>query len=232
MATPTSPAYLWYPKDAFFSGRMAELSATEECWYRRALDRCWMDGGVPADAAKCAKRIGKGCTAKAAQMLLDMFFQPHKKDPSLMINDRLEKERKKFAEKSKVRSAAGKESGRKRRERKQLGAEQMFDSVQTKTNIPIPIPISFSSPIDLKRLIDRAIVENSKKDPRLVEVAILETLMNREGSTEPINSMQYFAPHIKKITGKSSGISPETIDVLLTRRREQMAKTFELRAVA
>ena len=132
-----SPAYLWYPKDAFFSGRMAELSAAEECWYRRALDRSWLDDGVPADPAKCAAQIGKKCTATAAAKILKMFFEPKKKDPTKMVNDRQEQERKLFLQKRKQKSEAGKRGMAKRWKEK----GNSDNTVITENNIPIPIPI-------------------------------------------------------------------------------------------
>lgn len=132
-----SPAYLWYPKDVFSSGRIDELSAQEECWYRRALDRSWLDGGIPADPEKCAKHIGKKCTAKAAEKILEMFFIPAKKDASKMANPRQEKERALFKKKIKQKSDAGKAGMAKRWKQTASG----YNSVITENNIPIPISI-------------------------------------------------------------------------------------------
>lgn len=140
---PKSPAYLWYPKDALSSGRIAELTGLEECWYRRALDHSWLDEGIPSDPVKCARRIGKNCTTKAAGMILKMFFVPHRKELSKMVNLRQEEERKKFRAKIRQRSDAGKVSGRKRRERKGLDAEQPLNGSTNETATflsPIPIP--------------------------------------------------------------------------------------------
>lgn len=77
-------------------------------------------------------------------MILETFFEPHRKDPSKCVNERQEKERTKLKQKSKKRSQAGIESGRKRREMSRLRDEQMFNKTRTKTNIPIPIPIPIS----------------------------------------------------------------------------------------
>lgn len=99
-----SPAYLWYPKDVLSSGRVESLSAEEECWYRRALDRSWLDEGIPSDPALCSRYIGKGCTPEAAVTILDIFFEPKKKDTSKMVNARQEKERKAYRDKRKVTS--------------------------------------------------------------------------------------------------------------------------------
>jgi uncharacterized protein YdaU (DUF1376 family) len=99
-----SPAYLWYPKDVLSSGRVESLTAEEECWYRRALDRSWMDEGIPSDPATCARYIGKGCTPEGATTILDIFFEPKKKDATKMVNARQEKERKAYRDKRKITS--------------------------------------------------------------------------------------------------------------------------------
>ena len=132
-----SPAYLWYPKDVLSSGRVESLSAEEECWYRRALDRSWLDEGIPFDPVTCARYIGKGCTPDAAVKILDIFFESKKKDESKMVNARQEKERKLFFKKRKQKSEAGKQGMRNRWKQK----TSSDNSVITKDNIPTSIPI-------------------------------------------------------------------------------------------
>lgn len=146
-----SPAYLWYPNDVLSSGRVEELTATEECWYRRALDRSWMDEGIPSDPERLAKRVGKKCTAKAAKMILDTFFVPHKKDVNKMVNPRQEKERRKLSEKLKQKSDAGKKGMAKRWKRdKQTGSDDntviipLITEGITDDNISISISSSIS----------------------------------------------------------------------------------------
>lgn len=108
------PAYLWYPGDMLSSGNVAELSASEECWYRRALDFAWKDGGVPSDPEKFAKRIGKGCTKKAAEMILGTFFVVDPKRPDIALNKKQEKIRKEHTVFRKKKSEAGKKGMEKR----------------------------------------------------------------------------------------------------------------------
>lgn len=64
-------------------------------------------------------------------------------------------------------------------------------------------------------------------DPRLVEIAVLETLIRRKGSlTEdrPIKSIRYFEAEIKQMCSKQGGgaLDSKTIDHMLQRRREQI----------
>lgn len=134
----TSPAYLWYPKDALSSGRIAELSAEEECWYRRALDHSWLDEGLPADPLKCALRIGKGCTEEAAKMILATFFQYDSKRHRFVMA-RQETERQKLREKSKQRSKAGKAGASKRWEHNTSGDSKRIANAWQNDSIPIAI---------------------------------------------------------------------------------------------
>lgn len=124
-------AYLWYPGDILMSERVDDLSATEECWYRRALDRSWLDDGIAVDPAKAAKRIGKKCTPQAAAMILEMFFVVSKKDATKMVNEKQELLRTKFKKTLKERSKAGIESARKRKEKKELERQQMLNKCAT-----------------------------------------------------------------------------------------------------
>ncbi len=261
-----SPAYLWYPKDVFSSGRIDELSAAEECWYRRALDRSWMDNGVPADAVKCAAHIGKKCTVKAAEKILAMFFVPMKKDASKMVNLRQEKERTLFNKKRKQKSEAGRRGMAKRwkandlhntvingviaddtnsekksqlfDEKKQENFEvknglpvntskqtgKAYNSVITENNIPIPISIPISN-IDFKRLINACTREHAGVPEGIVELGVLYTFLQRNGSQEAINSLGYFTPQIKRTIAESSALGKAALTALLERRREQFFKT-------
>lgn len=102
---------------------MAEMPIEIEGYYRRALDYAWLNEGVPSDPARLAVIIGKGCTPEAARWVLTMF-EPDKKDASKSRNSRQEFERKKQCENSKKRKEAGRLSGVKRREKRDLTNEQ------------------------------------------------------------------------------------------------------------
>jgi len=130
MALKKPDAYLWKPSAIMNSPRVEELSALEELWYRRALDRSFDDEGIPADPARAATRIGRKCTAQAAAKILSIFFVPKPRDPSKMVNPVQEIARKNAIKALKKFSDAGKESGRKRREKKQENAQKSAVNVQ------------------------------------------------------------------------------------------------------
>lgn len=113
------PAFQWYPKDYLASARVAEMTLQEEGAYRRALDYCWINGSVPADAKRLARMIGKGCSKTLAEKVQKMFFLDHE-DDSRMIHDRLGEELTK-QESWRAKSAEG---GRKSAEMRHLQREQ------------------------------------------------------------------------------------------------------------
>lgn len=134
---PKSPAYQWYPKDILASQRVAEMPADVECWYRRALDFCWLNGSLPNDPKRCAAIIGKGCTEEGAQHVLEMFVIS-RKDSTRKIHDRLEIERKKQAANRKEKSKAGKKSAEKRKQLKEL--QEQLEANTRSTDVPTDVP--------------------------------------------------------------------------------------------
>lgn len=175
---------------------------------------------MPADPVEFAGWVGRKCTAAAAEKIISKFYKPHKRDASKVVNPRQEQERTLFNKKVKQKSEAGKRGMASRWKQRGNG----HNSVITEHNIPIPIPIPISNldlKKDLKRLIEMAIVENSKKDKRLVEIGVIQTMLQRNGSTAPINSIAYFTPEIEKAC--SAGLKTDrAINAMLRRRREQI----------
>lgn len=109
----SAPWYPWYVNDVLTSERVELMSLAEEGAYRRALDRAWKKGSIPADPVRCAKAIGKRCTAKIAEAVLRMF-DPVPGDPTRMVNTTLEKVREEQKEKYLRRSAKAKDAADKR----------------------------------------------------------------------------------------------------------------------
>jgi uncharacterized protein YdaU (DUF1376 family) len=103
----TAPWYPWYADDILLSERVEVMNLAEEGAYRRALDRAWKKGSIPADPTLCARAIGKGCTKKIAEVVLTMF-RPMDSDSTRMIQDRLEVVREEQKQKYLKNSAKGK----------------------------------------------------------------------------------------------------------------------------
>lgn len=127
----TSMSYLWSPQAILLSRRVALLSATEECWYRRALDYAWIDEGLSANPTEAADRIGKKCTPSGAKKIIDLFFIPDRKDPLKVVNEKQELLRNKLKKKLRNLSENGKRSGQKRREKRDLASEQKLNKGST-----------------------------------------------------------------------------------------------------
>jgi uncharacterized protein YdaU (DUF1376 family) len=88
------PAFQFYPGDWLGSQRVSLLTLEEEGAYLRLLASCWQHGSIPSDPDKIARLIGKGASTTLATTLATMF-QQHPADPTLLVHDRLEKERAK-----------------------------------------------------------------------------------------------------------------------------------------
>lgn len=251
--TAISPAYLMYPGDILSSGRVAALKPLEELWYRRALDLGWEHNGMPSDAAEFAGWVGRGCTVAAAEKIIAKFYSPHKKDASKVINPRQEKERKAFNDKRKKTSDERRKAANIRweKEREKADANVMQKSnrnlqkktpvrvsVENKSILPyanalqndaIPIPISIPIPNqDLKRLIKACVRANSAIDPKAVEAGVYYTLLQRNGDVRPINSLEYFAPQIRRAAAESKDLKAAGWESLLDVRRQQVLRSGQV----
>lgn len=209
------------------SDRVAVMSLAEEGAYHRAIRIAWKYGSVPADSALLAAKIGKRCTEKIADSVLRMFeVMPGR--PDRMIHPTVEAIRAEQYAKHLRKRKGGLETAKKR-----WGFED--DSVEKDSNAIAMLQQSDSRAVtdsdldlrsqtsdsDLRRLIERVRENFPKADERLVEIGVLYTLLQRNGDQSPIRSARYFDPEIKKVIKDAKGMGSNTIDVLLTRRREQ-----------
>ncbi len=108
-----APAFQWYPKDILGSARVAQLSLAEEAAYRRALDFAWINDGLPNDADKLSKIIGKNCTIEIAEKVLP-FFKKKKNDPDTVFSPRQQIERVKQKKHRLAKEKNGKKGSEKR----------------------------------------------------------------------------------------------------------------------
>lgn len=132
MASSKAPAFQFYAADWLSDEQVQLMTLEEEGVYIRLIAYCWREGSIPADT-KAISRLCKGASEEAIQSVLGCFDE-HPNYPGRMKHPRLEKEREKQEQWSKKKSAAGKASGKSRRERR-LHAEQVLntcsDSVRT-----------------------------------------------------------------------------------------------------
>lgn len=116
----TGKWYPWYAEKALGSEVIDSLTLLEEGAYRRALDKSWIKGSLPADPVLAARMIGKGCTPKVAARVLELF-SPDDERPDRMIHKTLERVRKEQGEKHSKRVEAGKARARQRAEANKNG---------------------------------------------------------------------------------------------------------------
>jgi hypothetical protein len=120
-------------------------------------------------------------------------------------------------------------NNRQKRFRDRHGGNEQGDASR-ENNGKVTALSSSSSSTSLKRLIAACVREHAGVDARLVEIAVLETLIRRKGSAnenQPIKSAKYFSEEIVKLNanagkGGKMPMGDQAIDVMLKRRREQV----------
>ena len=128
-----SPAFQWYPTDYLGSQRVQMMTLEEEGAYCRLLWSCWQHGSIPSEPELAARLVGKGCSTTVARTVLLMFTPSE--DPTRLLHDRLELERRKQAS-WRAKSAAG---GRKSSEVRKGGSTTLQPPYQPKGNTPTSV---------------------------------------------------------------------------------------------
>lgn len=96
----TGDWYPWYAEKALTAESIDHLTLAEEGAYRRALDKAWLKGSLPADPKELARVIGRQCTAKIAQRVLEIpLFKPMKGDRKRVVHVVLERVREEQSQK-------------------------------------------------------------------------------------------------------------------------------------
>ena len=210
------------------SNRVALMSLAEEGAYHRAIRLAWKYGTVSSDPDVLAARLQKRCTPKMAAVVL-AAFEPVLSDPSLARHPVVEQIRAEQVKKARSRSNAGKAGAAAR------WGQQDEDGENGKRIASAPPPHGdgngrsrVESPEqDLSQEIDRythaCVGEHPDIDPRLVKIAVIETLIRRTQSSrelEPIRSTRYFDHEIKNLLSQvvELGLCEQTIDVVLKKR--------------
>lgn len=241
------------------SGRVAMLSLAEEGAYHRAIRHAWKFGSVPSDPEMLAALIQKRCSVPIAAKVL-RHFEPMPGVPSQAIHPtveeiRAEQERKFLS--SRERGLAGAEA---RWGKKGVPSPEKTGVPSPESNgVPSPKTpkkppkngLAMAKPMqdlesesDLDSDLDseffdfstdsyvRACVRDfSDADPRLVEIAVLESLIRRSTSSaagKPIRKpAAYFREEIESMVINARKLGSNAVDVLLKRRRQMAANLAE-----
>ena len=128
-----APAFQFYA-DAFLADANVRVMNTEQVGaYMLLIATCWVEMSLPNDIEELAAlaKMDVESFQPAWERRIKRCFEYNEKR-NCFLHPRLEKEIRKQKEFRKKKSDAGIESGRKRREYRQIDAEQVFDSVRTK----------------------------------------------------------------------------------------------------
>jgi hypothetical protein len=199
----------WFPYyfDRFnASGRVAKLSLAEEGAYHRAIRFAWEHGAVPSDPEEFAAIIQKQCTVEIAEKLLKLF-EPMHGVPSKCIHPTVEEIRREQYERYLSAAERGKKGSDARWGKKDVppSDDGERDAHRSSRN--------GSAMAELKQYRDKR--EESKNsdsesffwtdrvagvraceayqgvDPRLVEIAVIKTLITHRNSpnAKPIKNL-------------------------------------------
>lgn len=106
-----SPAFQFYPKDFLSSSRVQRMSLTEIGAYIVLLSHNWLAGGIPADPSEIAK-IVKMPSTRFAKMWRGALSECFTKRGAVLINERLDRERKKQLDFRAKQAEFGRKGGR------------------------------------------------------------------------------------------------------------------------
>jgi uncharacterized protein YdaU (DUF1376 family) len=99
-----SPAFQFYPADYLADAKVQALSIEGEGCYFRLLCYCWREGFIPSNRAAIA-RLCKGYDGPGLDEAISMFVRGEKR--GTLVHGRLDKERKRQEEFSKLMQEAG-----------------------------------------------------------------------------------------------------------------------------
>lgn len=185
-ASAKSPAYFWYPKDAWSDEVFCLMNYEEQGVYRALLDRQWIEGSIPAEPAEIARLLKIELTRfEALWAIIHRRFAPSEV-PGRLVNLKLERVRNAHATHHKSKSSNGKKGA----ERRWQAPPSSHDDVDGKrmanpslsdgkppskpiTNTCLPLPIPFPLP---ERVQTRAREDQNPPEPVAVPTRILTSV--------------------------------------------------------
>jgi len=105
-----SPAFQFYPGDFLSDENVISMNCEERGIYITLLSICWIQGSIPADHPKILKLLPNPIPPSLPKIVVDRFT-PLPDNPDRLVNNRLEKERKKQSDFRDKKSNAGKKGG-------------------------------------------------------------------------------------------------------------------------
>ncbi len=111
MASEKAPAFQFYPKDFLTDGHVMPMTLAERGAYITLLCLCWLDGGVPSDMSALARRchVSTAAFTKLWPALEPCFVPAY---GEMLIQPRIERERKKQETYRSMKAEAGRLGGR------------------------------------------------------------------------------------------------------------------------
>lgn len=105
---PKSPAYQWYPKDYMTDPEVIAMTLAQEGAYRRLLDVCWLENGLPTEPAILWRLAKADSEADFVRDLWPIVSRKFQERDGKLHHSRLDGERKKQRKNSRIRKMAAK----------------------------------------------------------------------------------------------------------------------------
>jgi len=142
-----SPAYQWYPKDYQTDAAVVLMTLAQEGAYRRLMDVCWLENGLPTDTALLWRLAKADSRDHFERELWPVMYQKFSERDGKLHHSRLDVERKKQRKNRKARQLAAKARWEKGQQCGDANALQtpsiafpiaIATAVRTKNNPPFP----------------------------------------------------------------------------------------------
>lgn len=217
------------------SARVAVMSLAEEGGYHKAIRIAWKYGSVPSDPKLLAAMIQKKCTEKMAANILTMF-EPMQGVPSRCIHPTVEEIRSDQERKYLNRVKGGKASAVSRGNKgtssiteEHSNSKRDLDSERERDLEQEPFPETDSCvPACVRDVVRKCVEAYAETDPRLVEIAVVKTLITHRNSpnAKPIkNITAYCREEVEGlVVDAGTKLTSKTVDAMLFSHRKKAEK--------
>jgi uncharacterized protein YdaU (DUF1376 family) len=126
-----SPAFQFYARDFLADEHVARMGNVETGIYIRLLCFCWLEGSIPADLEELALMLPRtsGKELEKAWRVVGRCFDPHPTEPGRYVQQRLDRERQKQANRREKARLAGAVGGRTRVQREAEAKQTLEQSL-------------------------------------------------------------------------------------------------------
>lgn len=163
--TNKSPAFQFYPGDFLSDENVISMNCEERGIYITLLSICWIQGSIPADQTKILRLLPNPIPPSLPKIVMDRFT-PLPEKPDRLVNNRLEKERKKQSDFREKKSNSGKKGAESRWKKEQNNDGTAIVSPMAKNgSLSSSSSSSSSSPLKPSEISEKSQTKNQDLQP-------------------------------------------------------------------